>query len=332
MSSSRHFFEGAEGIMSCGLIERSTEVKPPRRVEGDAPLRLLVVDDSAFEHQVIAKLLRETKGLTIQTAANGAEGLSAVEADPPDAILTDLVMPDMDGLELVRQVRERHPAIPIILMTAFGNEDVAMRALRAGAANYIPKKDLKTDLPIVARQLVDVFSANRRRAALSKCLSRRDSLFEVGNDPNLVDSLIELLHEELAGMGVADPPALIRIRVALQEALVNALYHGNLEVDSELRQEDERRFFNLANLRRSQSPYRSRLMRIRARIDRQSATFTISDEGPGFDTTLVDRPLNPEDLLRVGGRGLLLIRTFMDEVRFNERGNSITMTKRFEGA
>ena len=72
----------------------------------------------------------------------GQRGPGAVEQESPDLILTDLIMPDMDGLELVQQVRGRFPSIPMVLMTAFGSEEAAMRALRAGAANYIPKKDL----------------------------------------------------------------------------------------------------------------------------------------------------------------------------------------------
>ena len=316
--------------MSCGLIRRSKQTGASSKGAGDGPLRLLVVDDSVFEHQVIANLLRKVDGLILQTAASGVEGLAAVEASPPDAILTDLVMPDMDGLELVRRVRDRHPTIPIILMTAFGGEDVAMQALRAGAADYIPKKDLKRDLAAVARQLANAFAVDRRRAALLRCVERRDSTFEIGNDPLLIDSLIQMLHEEIVDLGVADPPTLIRLRVALREALVNALYHGNLEVDSELRQEDERNFFDLADLRRSRDPHQSRQIQVRAQVDRRSASFTITDEGPGFDTAIIDRPVDPEDLLRVGGRGLLIIRTFMDEVRFNEKGNSITMIKRFE--
>ena len=64
------------------------------------------------------------------------------------------------------------------------------------------------------------------------------------------------------------------------------------------------------------------------RLDRRSATFMISDQGPGFDTSRFDKPIDPEDLLSIGGRGLLLIRTFMDEVTFNPAGNTITMVKR----
>ena len=63
-------------------------------------------------------------------------------------------------------------------------------------------------------------------------------------------------------------------------------------------------------------------------LTRGSATFVVRDEGPGFDTSRLPDPTAPENVAQVNGRGLFLIRTFMDDVRFNERGNEITMTKR----
>ena len=122
----------------------------------------------------------------------------------------------------------------------------------------------------------------------------------------------------------------IRVGIALQEALTNALFHGNLEVSSSLRQEDERLFFDEAEARRRQEPYTSRRIRVIVRVDHLAATFIIGDEGPGFDTSRFDQPIDHEDLVMIGGRGLLLIRTFMDEVIFNAAGNSITMVKRFQ--
>ena len=62
-------------------------------------------------------------------------------------------------------------------------------------------------------------------------------------------------------------------------------------------------------------------------LDRDAARFVVADDGPGFDTALFDRPVQPDDLARIGGRGLLLIRTFMDQVSFNSAGNQITMVK-----
>lgn len=298
----------------------------------ESATKLLIVDDSEFEHQVIAGLLRGVEDLCVVHASGGAAALEAVERESPDLVLTDLFMPDMDGLELVQRVRKRWPSVPLILMTAYGSEEAAIQALRAGAANYLPKKDLARDLVGMVRQILQGFVVDRRRQRLLQCVERRESAFDIGNDPELIGSLVQLLHEELDGLGVLDRPAQIRIRVALHEALTNALYHGNLEVGSELRQEDERNFFELAEARRAVEPYKSRRIRVLTSLDRRSAKFVISDQGPGFDTSRLNRPIDPEDLLRIGGRGLLLIRTFMDEATFSAKGDTVTMVKRLTPA
>ena len=98
-------------------------------------------------------------------------------------ILTDLVMPDMGGLALVQRVRAEHPEISVILMTAFGSEDVAMQTLRAGTANYIPKRDLARDLPSTLRRVLNVACLTRQRARILRCLVRRESAFRLDASP-----------------------------------------------------------------------------------------------------------------------------------------------------
>jgi anti-sigma regulatory factor (Ser/Thr protein kinase) len=137
-----------------------------------------------------------------------------------------------------------------------------------------------------------------------------------------------MLLQEVAGMDIGDETARLRIGVALHESLTNAIYHGNLEVSSDLRQEDERHFYELARMRRGLDPYQSRRVEVRTTVDRCAVTFVIHDEGPGFDVAALDRPIDLEAVMRVGGRGLLLIRTFMDEVLHNSTGNEITLIKR----
>ena len=74
-----------------------------------APTTLLVVDDSEFEHQVIARLLKTMEGLRLIFASGGLQAMETVRRESPHLILTDLIMPDMDGLELVQQVRTTSP-------------------------------------------------------------------------------------------------------------------------------------------------------------------------------------------------------------------------------
>jgi len=295
-----------------------------------APTTLLVVDDSEFEHQVIARLLKNMEGLRLIFATGGLQAMETVRRESPHLILTDLIMPDMDGLELVRQVRTHFPAIPLILMTAFGSEEAAMRALRAGAANYLPKKDLARDLIETIQKVLRVSAIHHHRRQLLRYLVYRESTFHLDNDPNLISALIDLIQEEIDGLGLFDRMGQIRVGVALQEALTNALFHGNLEVSSELREVDESLYFQKAEARCRQEPYASRQIRVIVRLDGTAATFVIGDEGHGFDTSRLNRPIDPGELTTIGGRGLLLIRTFMDDVAFNSTGNTITMIKRIQ--
>jgi CheY-like chemotaxis protein len=233
----------------------------------------------------------------------------------------------MEGLELVQRVRAAHPQISVILVTAYGSEEVAMKALRAGAANYIPKKRLTRDLVPTIRHVLSIAAMTRERRRILGCMVRRESAFILDNDPDLVLPLLKLLHEELEGLNLCDQGSQLQVGVALQESLYNAIFHGNLEVSSDLRQEDERLFEALSEERRRCEPYASRRIRVHVQLDRDLARFVVADDGPGFDTSIFSLPVAPEDLNRIGGRGLLLIRTFMDQVSFNQAGNEITMVK-----
>src|SRR5262249_4847370 len=118
--------------------------------------------------------------------------------------------------------------------------------------------------------------------------------------------------------------------VALREALINAIHHGNLEVGSDVRERNEKEYQALVEERRRQEPYMDRRVHVMAKQTRAEVVFVIRDEGAGFDPKTLPDPTDPTNMERISGRGLLLIRTFMDEVEHNDRGNQITMVKRCE--
>ena len=115
--------------------------------------------------------------------------------------------------------------------------------------------------------------------------------------------------------------------MALDEALVNAMHHGNLEVDSSYREGDGSEYYELIRLRQQQEPWGSRRVKVEYEFSEEHICIQISDEGQGFDPSSVADPTAPENLHRVYGRGLFLIRNFMDQVAHNQVGNQITMTK-----
>jgi anti-sigma regulatory factor (Ser/Thr protein kinase) len=116
--------------------------------------------------------------------------------------------------------------------------------------------------------------------------------------------------------------------MALEEALVNACLHGNLELDSELREADETLFQQLSRQRATQSPYSDRRIFVDAQCTPTMFQCAIRDEGNGFDPSQLPDPFSADALERTTGRGLTLIRSFMDEVQFSDRGNEVLLIKR----
>ncbi len=293
---------------------------------------ILVVDDSPVSRRLAGRVLEKDPALRVEYANDGDEALTAIAERRPAAVVTDLEMPGMSGLDLVRAVRESHPGLPVILMTGGGSEDTAVEALRAGAANYVAKKNLALDLVTTVEQVLAAARVDRRQQRLLGSLTHVECRLALENDPALVPPLVEYLQGHVSQLGVCGPSDRVRVGVALEEALLNGLYHGNLELSSDLRQDGSGAFERLAAERRFQAPYAARRLHVAVTVSAAEAVFVIRDEGPGFDVSKVPDPTDPENLEKASGRGLLLIRAFMDDVRHNATGNEITLVKRPESA
>ena len=289
---------------------------------------ILVVDDSAADREMAGHLLAR-QSWNVVYAENGRQALERMRDHDVDLVLTDLVMPDLDGLGFVEQAKLDHPLVPVVLMTARGSEEIAVRALEAGASSYVPKKVLVRDLVDLAQRILD---ASRERRSYTRLLGRlRDATFVLENDPDLISSLVSYLTQVLRDSGMFNESDCQRISTALDEALTNAYYHGNLEVRSEIREHDARAYRRLAEQRRQAPPYRDRRIRVRVELTADEARFVIEDDGRGFDVGAVPDPTLPENLGRPSGRGIFLMKTFLDDVGYNDAGNRVTLSKRRAG-
>src|SRR5262245_8408038 len=114
---------------------------------------VLVVDDSAVDRRLVSGLLRQGN-LQVELAENGRDALERMRATPVDLVVTDLQMPELDGLGLVRQIRDHGPHVPVILITAHGSEELALQALHEGAASYVPKSELAQALQQVVEEVL----------------------------------------------------------------------------------------------------------------------------------------------------------------------------------
>ena len=288
---------------------------------------VLVVDDSAIDRRLASSLLERDGGYQILMATNGKEALLVLKQQPIDLVLTDMQMDEMDGLELVEAVRADYPLTPVILMTAKGSEEIAVQALEKGAASYVAKRRLQQDLMEIVQQVIDNSDENRLQSRLMHRLARNEFSFVLNNDLTLVHSLVKYLQHTLRCVRLADEVDRLRVGIAVEEALLNALYHGNLEVSSDLKERDPNLFEETARQRCQEEPYRNRRIFIDALVSREQARFTIRDEGPGFNPKSLPDPTDPANLEKPSGRGILLMRSFMDEIHFNEHGNQVTLIK-----
>lgn len=287
-------------------------------------MKILVVDDSPIDRRLAAGLLSKA-GYGTFVAENGQAALAALERERADLVLTDLQMPEMDGLELVDAVRARHAGTPVILMTAHGSEELAVRALQRGAASYVPKRDLARALADTVRSVLSLRTPPNE--APDSAPTMEITRWELGNDLAEITPVVSLLEMRLARLA-ADDTSRIQVSVALREAIVNAMLHGNLELASSLKETDPDAHDRLAAERRTQAPYMDRKVRVTVTETSDVVTYVVSDDGAGFDLGTVPDPLDLENLERTSGRGLFLIRTFMDDVRHTDGGRTITMTKR----
>src|SRR5262245_27972967 len=147
---------------------------------------VLVVDDSAVDRRLAGGLLSKGENLQVEYAASGEEALARLREERATLIVTDLVMPGISGLELVDQVAQKYPEIPVILMTGKGSEEIAVEALRAGAASYVPKGVLHQHLLTTVQDVLDMVHQRHSHARLMGCLQRGQFQFVLGNDASLI--------------------------------------------------------------------------------------------------------------------------------------------------
>src|SRR4051812_13851993 len=100
--------------------------------------RILVVDDEASARSGLEKLLKQ-EGYRVETAEDGAAALARFQEMAADVVVTDLKMPKMDGLELLKKLREQDAGVPVLVCTAFGDVSTAVQAMRGGAEDYLTK-------------------------------------------------------------------------------------------------------------------------------------------------------------------------------------------------
>jgi DNA-binding NtrC family response regulator len=195
---------------------------------------VLVVDDSPIDRVLVEGILRKDPRMKVRQAHSGSSALAAIGEEEPDLVVTDLQMPEMDGLQLVTATRIHFPRVPVVLITAHGSEELAVRALEQGAASYVPKSQLAANLLGAVDQVLELARGDRGYEALAQAMDYAEMRFRAENDFATTDRLVELIQQLAGSIGVCDSGGQVRLGMALEEAFRLAILRGNLEMTPEM--------------------------------------------------------------------------------------------------
>jgi len=147
--------------------------------------RILVVDDEESMCQYLSILLAK-EGYEVQTANSGADALRQLEQTPADVVLTDIQMPQMDGIQLLKGVRAVNPETPVIIMTAYASEQTAIDAVNLGAFSYLQKHCKNDEIKMVVRNAMQLHRAESENKQLKCELKKKKSKQHmIGQSPRM---------------------------------------------------------------------------------------------------------------------------------------------------
>jgi serine/threonine-protein kinase RsbW len=257
--------------------------------------RILIIDD----HDDLASALESVfvkVGHEVEVLENRPDALEIKNIEDFDLVVTDLDVDSINYPEI--QNGNNLECMPEI---SAEKRDEHLKAFKLCASNFrrdeFDEDELKNFIETILNyksQFVDTKEVVQDM--------RENIEFELPSVISPMHTVLDYLMRRVEKLGVVKPEQ-SNLFIALDEAFVNAVKHGN-KFDAR------------------------KLVRITAEVSRHEARFTIEDEGEGFDVNAIPDPLDPENLFKTSGRGVLFIYNIMDEVKYNERGNRLTMVKR----
>src|SRR5215470_18885587 len=258
--------------------------------------RILIVDNNDELRLLLERVLGQL-GHDVVVTGERERALRRDDLDSFDLIISDLSEAEVNG-QPIGDLQRKHLVTPL---STNGTTPDIIKAFKMGAANYLRSAYNREELREVVEQTL---AYKLRYVDDPKVLSHVHEKieFELPSDLALMNGVLEYLQERVAKLGLIRPER-SNLFIALDEAFVNAVKHGN-----------------------KNDP--SKLLKITAELSAKEASFTVEDEGEGFNIHEIPDPCDPANLFRTSGRGVLLIYNIMDEVEYNAQGNRVKMVKR----
>ena len=289
-------------------------------------VRILVVDDQEALRSLLSRLLVR-EGFEPIEAGDGEEAVRLFKSESPLVVVSDIMMPRMDGLALLHEIKRIDRNATVILMTGQGNEDVLLDALRGGATNFFKKPFNIRELIDEIRTIVEFRLEAARSTLFSPFLLEETKHFVI---PRADCPYFPIINQITLQLPCLLPEGeILNLKIGIEEMIANAVEHGNLGISFEEKNRaiEEGRLAELMTERGRQSDALGRAVHVISRLTTDHFEISIRDEGQGFAWRSLPA-VAPESLLSFNGRGIFLTKIYFDEVIYNETGTMVTMRKR----
>ena len=290
---------------------------------------IAVVDDEEEIRSILHKKLSKI-GYNILTFIEAESLLDLINSkkEDIDLVITDIKLPGMDGIELLRQIDNLDSPMPVLLITGHGNIENAIQALRYGAHDFIRKPFNLSEITSTVNRILRGKREEKLTDNLGQYILYEKRLFEIPSDTTACNVISYILTKDLTSSGFCSRTTAGNISLALKEAIDNAMIHGNLEISSEIiENKGIKEFYEEVEKRKNSEGFSGRKITVYYELVRDYVEYIIEDDGKGFDYSMLPDPRDPENFYKNSGRGLLIIRTLMDEVDWNSKGNTIRLRK-----
>ncbi len=299
----------------------------------DTAEMVLVVDDDPVTLECLGETVR-LLGLAVCAASDGVQALQMFEEHKPILVMTDVRMPNMDGLALTHQVKARRPDCPVIIVTGFGDESTAVAALKAGASDYLHKPFQISELKNTLQRTLSLVRARSMETQALQSLTKLTWSFEIENDLEPLSGILTVMLRPV-DVWLSEPDQL-HMRMGLQELLINAVEHGNLGISAEEKREAlmNDTYDALLDARRHLPINATRRVKVWMENDPANHTFhcRICDEGDGFDwEPHLKGNAEAIPFLAGSGRGIFLVKTLIPHIQYFGRGNEVDLTIQYGG-
>lgn len=298
---------------------------------GSHPPSILLADGNEQSREMFGTFF-EGRGWSYDVVPDSSAMVGALEHGSYDIIIADVELSGADSVRVLRDILEKHPSQAIIAVSPNATYEDALKVFRSGATDLLARPVDFYWLERVVHQITFSRRNDEREAATYRFVTREQSEMRFSStDLAQLASISLPLVGRLAHNGILSHTEALKIRLAVQEAVLNGLEHGNLELDSQWKEEigpdGSDKFSSVRRERLAIPQYAKRFVYVKLSFSESRLEITVRDEGKGF-LNARDVPENGKvDSLACSGRGLALMSSAVDEVRFGENGSVVTMTK-----